>query len=112
MSDRSSSPSDNRSLPPTSPQQTNSSQVTSPNAVDPYARVDVAKKAYERQKKAELERRWRLNSGTHAENINQRFVISCYIADEPQKDELNTCVKKITKNIYALLEAQKSTTDK
>ena len=35
-----------------------------------------------------------------------------YTGDEPQKDELNACVKKITKNIYALLEAQKSTTDK
>ena len=28
----------------------------------PYARVDLTKKAYERQKKKELERRWRLNS--------------------------------------------------
>lgn len=34
------------------------------------------------------------------------------IADEPTKEELNACVKKITKNIYALLEAQKSTQDK
>ena len=66
LSERSSSPSENRSLPPTSPQQvTSNSQVTSPNPVDPYARVDVAKKAYERQKKAELERRWRLNSGMY-----------------------------------------------
>jgi len=30
----------------------------------PYARVDLAKKAYERQKKKELEKRWRLNSST------------------------------------------------
>ena len=28
----------------------------------PYARVDLAKKALERQKKEELERRWRLSS--------------------------------------------------
>ena len=109
LSERSSSPSENRSLPPTSPK-TNSSQVTSPNPVDPYARVDIAKKEYERQKKAELERRWRLNSGMYV-NIKHCVTLH-YTGDEPQKDELNACVKKITKNIYALLEAQKSTTDK
>lgn len=94
LSEHSSSP-DNRSIPPTSPQKRNSGQMTGQVPTDPYARIDVAKKAYERQKKAELEKRWRLNS-----------------ADEPQKDELNTCVKKISRNIYALLEAQKSTTEK
>ena len=51
----------------------------------------------------------------------QQYVhMACYYnlssfyaaADEPQKDEINACVKKITKNIYALLEAHKTTTDK
>ena len=45
--------------------------------------------------------------------MNILTYINCVaIADEPQKDELNTCVKKISRNIYALLEAQKSTTEK
>ena len=44
--------------------------------------------------------------------LNKTFVMLHYTGDEPQKDELNACVKKITKNIYALLEARKSTTDK
>ena len=62
LSDRSSSP-ENRSLPPSSPLKRHSGQNMGQVPTDPYARVDVAKKAYERQKKAELEKRWRLNSG-------------------------------------------------
>ncbi|XP_065920259.1 uncharacterized protein [Dysidea avara] len=91
-SEHCSSPSDNESLP-TSPIKRNSllSPTSETTAIHlPYARVDLAKKAYERQKKEELERRWRLNS-----------------TDEPNKEELNACVKKITTNIYALLEASK-----
>ena len=63
LSDHSSSSQENRSLPPTSPSvKTNSDQNMGQIPTDPYARVDVAKKAYERQKKAELEKRWRLDS--------------------------------------------------
>ena len=63
-SEHCSSPSDNESLP-TSPIKRNSllSPTSETTAIHlPYARVDLAKKAYERQKKEELERRWRLNS--------------------------------------------------
>ena len=126
LSDRSSSP-ENRSLPPSSPLKRNSGQNMGQVPTDPYARVDVAKKAYERQKKAELEKRWRLNSGMSMNKIKSTQytyvcmyisfellikLISLVAADEPQKEELNVCVKKITRHIYALLEAHKATPDK
>ena len=78
LSDRSSSSLENRSLPPTSPSlKTNSDQNMGQIPTDPYARIDVAKKAYERQKKAELEKRWRLNSGMYARTKLINIVTSC-----------------------------------